>query len=137
MSENIKKILIVDDEPRNIKLLKAVLDPKEYECVSVKNGQEALEKLKSYTPDVMMVDVMMPVMDGFELTRKIKSNSATKNIPVILVTALSDRDTRLQGMEAGAEEFINKPFVKEELMMRLRNLFRLKHYSDLVEQKQS
>jgi len=129
---NIKRILVVDDDPKNLKLVKAMLDPKHYDCLCTKNGPEALEILKEHLPDLMLIDVMMPLMDGFELTRKIKNNLLTKDIPIILITALSDRDSRLQGLEAGAEEFINKPFVKEELMIRIRNLLRLKEYSDLL-----
>ena len=133
METKTRNILVVDDEAKNHKLYKAILRSQEYNCAFAKNAEEAFDALKSFRPDVMIVDVMMPIMDGFEFTRKLKSDEATRQIPIILATALSDRDTRLQGIEAGAEEFINKPFVKEELMMRLRNLFRLKEYSDLLE----
>lgn len=127
-----KRILVVDDDATNLKLIKAMLVGKGFDCLCKKNGQEALLAVEKYSPDLMLVDVMMPLMDGFELTRKIKANEITKNIPVILVTALSDRDARLQGLEAGAEEFVNKPFVQEELMLRVRNLLRLKEYNDLL-----
>lgn len=129
---SIKNILVVDDDAKNLKLIKSMLSPQEYKCLCKKNAQEALAAIDIFLPDIMLIDVMMPVMDGFELTKIIKTNNATKNIPIILVTALSDRDSRLQGLEAGAEEFINKPFVREELMIRIRNLLRLKEYNDLL-----
>lgn len=127
-----KKILVVDDETKNLKLVKSMLDPNSYECLLKKDGREAMKSVESFKPDLMLIDVMMPFMDGFELTQRLKSNVNTKNIPIILITALSDRDARLQGLEAGAEEFVNKPFLKEELLIRVRNLLRLKEYNDLL-----
>ena len=85
-----------------------------------------------FCPDLMLVDVMMPGMDGFELTRRLKANEKSVNIPIILVTALTDRDSRLKGLEAGAEEFINKPVERMELLIRVRNLLRLKEYHDFL-----
>jgi putative two-component system response regulator len=130
-----KRILVVDDEPKNLKLIKSMLGPQEYDCLCEKNGEAALAAVEKFAPDIMLVDVMMPIMDGFELTQRMKANKATKDIPIILVTALSDRDSRLQGLEAGAEEFVSKPFVSGELKIRIRNLLRLKEYNDLLESK--
>lgn len=127
-----QRILIVDDDAANLKLIKSMLNEQGYDCLCKKNGEEAILSLNKFSPDLMLIDVMMPVIDGFELTRKIKSNEATKNVPVILVTALSDRESRLQGLESGAEEFISKPIDKMELQIRVRNLLRLKEYSDLL-----
>lgn len=126
----IKRILVVDDDSTNLKLIKALLTKEGYDCLCKKNGQDALLVLKQYRPDLMLIDVMMPVMDGFELTRQIKANESTKNIPVILVTALSDRNSRIEGLETGAEEFINKPIDQMELKIRVRNLLRLKECID-------
>lgn len=125
-----KRILVVDDDPSNLKLTNVLLVQSGYDCLCETNGNDALEAVQLFGPDLMLVDVMMPGMDGFELTRRIKSNDFTKHIPVILVTSLSDKESRLAGLEAGAEEFVNKPIDKMELIVRIRNLLRLKDISD-------
>ncbi len=127
-----QRILAVDDDERNLKLMHAMVTREGYDCKCVEDGAAALVAAQEYNPDLMLVDVMMPQMDGFELTRRIKSNDKTRNIPIILVTALADRDSRLKGLEAGAEEFVNKPVDAMELSIRLRNLLRLKEYSDFL-----
>lgn len=125
-----KRILAVDDDATNLKLVSAVLTQHGYDCRCEKSGQDALEAVQVFRPDLMLVDVMMPDMDGFELTSQIKSNNFTKHIPVILLTSLSDRESRLQGLDSGAEEFVSKPIDKKELMIRVRNLLRLQDVSD-------
>lgn len=127
-----KRILVVDDDPTNLKLIKLLLNKEGYDCLCKKNGQDALLVVKHYNPDLMLIDVMMPIIDGFELTRQFKANESTKNIPIILVTALSDRNSRIEGLETGAEEFVNKPIDQMELKIRVRNLLKLKEYSDLL-----
>ncbi len=127
-----KKILVVDDEDTCRSLLDAMVKHEGYSCLVVEDGASALKVVEEYAPDLMLVDVMMPGMDGFELTRLMKAANATRNIPVILVTALLDRDSRIKGLEAGAEEFVNKPVDKLELSIRMRNLLRLKEYHDLL-----
>jgi putative two-component system response regulator len=127
-----ERILIIDDDSTNLKLIKALLIKQGYDCLCKKNGQDALMIINKYKPDLMLVDVMMPLINGFELTRQVKANELTKHIPIILITALSDRNSRIEGLEAGAEEFVNKPIDQMELSIRVKNLLRLKEYSDLL-----
>src|ERR1700674_1491452 len=124
------RILIVDDERRNVELLKILLAPEGYVLLSATNGEEALRLLAQQPPDMILLDVMMPGMDGYEVVGKIKENPATKNIPVIMLTALDDRKARMLGLSAGAEDFLTKPVDRAELCVRVRNLLRLKAYGD-------
>ncbi|OOZ71465.1 two-component system response regulator [Solemya velum gill symbiont] len=132
-----QRILAVDDDARNLKLISTMIRQQGYDCLCVEDGHSALAAVEQYRPDLMLVDVMMPGMDGFELTQQLKANEQTRNIPIILVTALTDRDSRLQGLEAGAEEFVSKPIDRVELSIRLRNLLRLKEYSDFLSEHKS
>jgi putative two-component system response regulator len=126
------KILLVDDEPANLKLLEAILKSKGYRIVTATNGQEALQRVAEERPDVILLDVMMPIMNGFEVARALKAARETSHIPIIMITAMEDRQTRIQGLAAGAEDFLNKPVDKDEVAARVRNLFRLKKYHDMV-----
>jgi CheY-like chemotaxis protein len=117
-------ILIVDDEPFNRKLLETMLRPEGYATVSVASGEEALACIAVRAPDLILLDVMMPGMDGYEVARTLKASSATSNIPIILVTAQSDHSARLAGLDAGAEDFLTKPVGRLELWLRVRNLLR-------------
>jgi diguanylate cyclase (GGDEF)-like protein/PAS domain S-box-containing protein len=126
-------ILIVDDEIRNCRLLEALLHPEGYLTLVAANGEEALAAVALHAPDLVLLDIMMPGMDGYQVASSLKANPATANIPVIMVTAQSDRDTRLAGLNAGAEEFLTKPVDRAELWIRVRNLLRLKAYSDLLQ----
>jgi len=117
-----KKILIVDDEPLNVKLLQAHLLQNKYEVLHAHSGLEALEKTVQESPDLILLDVMMPGMDGYEVIRKLKNDPQSQDIPVILITALGGLDDRLKGLEAGADEFLNKPVQKAELLARIRSL---------------
>jgi two-component system cell cycle response regulator len=121
-----KKILIVDDEPLNVKLLQAHLRQSKYEVLQAHSGPEALEKAVQESPDLILLDVMMPRMDGYEVTRKFKADPQSEDIPVILVTALGGLDDKLKGLEAGADEFLNKPVQKVELLARIRSLIQYK-----------
>ncbi len=123
-------ILIVDDEPANCKLLEALLHPEGYSTQTASDGPEALAAVAARAPDLILLDVMMPSMDGYEVTRRLKAEPATANIPVIMVSALIDRAARLAGLEAGAEEFLTKPVDRSELWLRVRNLLRLKTLGD-------
>ena len=125
-------ILIVDDEPQNRKLLEALLMPEGYATVSVANGEEALASIAQRAPDLILLDVMMPGMDGYQVASTLKANPATSSIPIIMVTAQIDRGARLAGLNAGAEEFLTKPVDRAELWLRVRNLLRLKEYSDFL-----
>ena len=124
------RILIVDDNPLNVKLLTAKLAHDYYVVSTAGSGAEALAKLESEKPDIVLLDVMMPELDGFETCRKIKSNPATSYIPVVMVTALSDVADRVKGLEAGADDFLTKPINDLALMSRIRSLLRLKMVMD-------
>ena len=124
------RILVVDDNPLNQKLLAAKLTH-EYYIVSLANdGIDALEKIEKEKPDLILLDVMMPRMDGFEACKRIKGNSDTSHIPVVIVTALSDVADRVKGLEAGADDFLTKPINDVALMARVRSLLRLKMIMD-------
>jgi two-component system cell cycle response regulator len=125
-----EKILIVDDDPTNVKLLAAKLGESNYTIIRAYGGEEALEKAKSENPDLVLLDVMMPGMNGFEVTAQIKNCPKTADIPIILVTALDGSDNKTKGLEAGADDFLNKPVHTAELKARVRSLLRLKRYSD-------
>ena len=124
------RILIVDDRRHNAELLKVMLTPEGYQLLTASSGQEALGLLAEQQPDLILLDVMMPGMDGYEVAGKIKENPATRNIPVIMLTALDDRNARMLGLNAGAEDFLTKPVDRAELCVRVRNLLRLKAYGD-------
>jgi putative two-component system response regulator len=125
-------ILIVDDESRNVRLLEALLRPEGYLTRSAASGKEALASIEQQAPDLILLDIMMPEMTGYEVAGVLKANPGTANIPIIMVTALTDRDARLAGLNAGAEEFLTKPIDRAELWIRVRNLLRLKEYGDFL-----
>lgn len=124
------RILIVDDVPANLKLLEAKLSSEYYQVMLASNGAEAIEKAKKESPDIILLDVMMPGMDGFETCRRLKDQQETTHIPIIMVTALSDAADRVRGLEAGADEFITKPVRDIPLFARVRSLVRLKTLVD-------
>ena len=120
------RLLLVDDESTNRELLESMLNEEGYILVGAESGQAALDLVACQPPDLILLDVLMPVMDGFEVTEALKGNAATRNIPIILVTAVDDRAGRLHGLSAGAEDFLAKPVDRAELCSRVRNLLRLK-----------
>jgi response regulator RpfG family c-di-GMP phosphodiesterase len=130
MSSGIKKILCADDEPANLKLLEAVLVPRGYEVVKVQNGREALDQIGKLNIDLALLDVMMPEMNGFEVCRAIKSDERYRNIPVVMITALTSKKDRIKGIEAGAEDFISKPFDQAEVVARIKMLLWMKELND-------
>jgi len=123
-------ILIVDDEPQNRKLLEAVLQPGGYATLSVASGEEALASIAQRQPDLILLDIMMPGMDGYEVAGILKADPATSNIPVIMVTAQADRAARLASLTAGAEDILAKPIDRAELWLKIRNLLRLRASSE-------
>ena len=123
-------LLLVDDEPRNLDLLEAMLAPDGFLFRRAGNGAEALASIAEQHPDLVLLDVMMPDMDGHRVVEIIKADAGTSNIPVIMVTALDDRKSRLLSLGAGAEDFLTKPVDRAELRARVRNLLRLKAFSD-------
>ena len=120
------RVMVVDDIMPNVKLLEAKLNSEYYDVITAESGPEALEKLEHDQPDLILLDVMMPGMDGFEVCRRIKDNPAMSHIPIVMVTALTDKEDRVRGLEAGADDFLSKPINDTALMARVRSLVRLK-----------
>ncbi|HXV80753.1 MAG TPA: response regulator [Candidatus Binatia bacterium] len=127
------KILIVDDTPRNVKLLADLLAVKGYGVVTAGSGQEALALVDAEKPDLVLLDVVMPEMSGYEVCRKIRENPATKILPIVMVTALDPSEERVKGIEAGADDFLTKPINQSELLARVRSLLRIKELYDTVQ----
>jgi len=113
------RILVVDDIAPNVKLLEAKLTSEYYDVITAMSGPEALEKIKAESPDLVLLDIMMPGMDGFEVCRKIKADPALVHIPVIMVTALTDAEDKVRGLDAGADDFLSKPIDDTSLMARV------------------
>ncbi len=120
------RVLVVDDILPNVKLLEARLNSEYYDVLTATSGQEALDKAEAESPDIILLDIMMPGMDGFEVCRRIKENPKTTHIPVVMVTALTENEDRVRGLEAGADDFLSKPINDTALMARVRSLVRLK-----------
>lgn len=125
-------LLLVDDQPRNSRLLEAQLGKEHFDFMIATSGDEALALLDSRLPDLVILDFMMPGMNGLQVALALKSSERTRNIPIIMLTALSDQGSRLQALSAGVEEFVNKPVDRTELWTRVRNLLRLKRYHDTL-----
>jgi two-component system cell cycle response regulator len=119
-------VLVVDDVPANVKLLEAKLTNEYYDVVSAKDGFEAISQAKQHKPDLILLDVMMPGMDGFETCRKMKEDADISHIPVVMVTALSEIADRVRGLEAGADDFLTKPINDVALFARVKSLVRIK-----------
>jgi len=126
------KILAVDDVPQNVRLLEAILGQQGYTVVPASSGAEALEKVVTQPPDLILLDVLMPEMNGYEVCRVLRDDPATRFIPVVMITS-SDAADRLLAIESGADDFIQKPFDKQELLARVRSLVRIKRYHDTIE----
>lgn len=131
------RVLVVDDILTNVKLLDAKLTAEYFEVVSAYSGAEALEKIEDTAPDIVLLDVMMPEMDGFEVCRRIKSNPKTSYIPVVMVTALDQPSDRVTGIEAGADDFLTKPVDDSALFARVRSLVRLKMMTDELRMREN
>jgi len=125
-------ILIVDDLPQNVRLLDAVLSPKGFRVATASSGEEALDVLAKEHPDLVLLDIVMPGMDGYEVCRRIREDPATAFLPVIMITA-SGGEEKIRAIEAGADDFVNKPFDQAELLARVRSLVRVKRYHDTIE----
>ena len=124
------RVLVVDDDASTVALLTALLTRNGYLVASAPDGPAATAALERFKPDVVVLDVMIPKPDGFEVCRAMKRDPLTRLTPVILVTGLTDRDSRIRGLEAGADDFLNKPVDTHELLTRVRSLARLKRYTD-------
>jgi len=127
------KILVVDDTPHNVKLLADLLSAKGYAVVTAASGPEALEQVDKARPDLVLLDVVMPGMSGYEVCQKIRANPATGVLPVVMVTALDPGQERVRGLEAGADDFLTKPINQPELLARVRSLLRIKTLYDTVQ----
>jgi putative two-component system response regulator len=125
--------MVVDDVEGNVRLAASVLEPDGYIVSSASDGQAALIAISRNHPDLVLLDVMMPGLDGFDICRQLKSSAATRLIPVVLITALSKSTDRIRGIDAGADDFISKPFNPHELRARVRSLVRIKRYTDDLE----
>jgi two-component system cell cycle response regulator len=124
------RILVVDDIEANVKLLEAKLAAEYYDVLTAHDGPTALAVAAAESPDIILLDVMMPGMDGFAVCRRLKDDPATRHIPVVLVTALDGRSDRIEGLEAGADDFLTKPIDDVMLFARVRSLTRLKQVMD-------
>jgi putative two-component system response regulator len=131
------KVLVVDDMPANVELLRRMLAREGYDVVTASDGEQALQMIEGTHPDLVLMDVLMPKLSGYEVCHRIKQNSATRLIPVVLITALQDRDNRIQGINAGADDFLTKPVDEHELKARARSLVRLKRYTDDLDSAES
>lgn len=133
MPENKKwNILVVDDEESNVKLLGVILENAGYRFETAASGEEALKKIRTAPPDLVLLDVMMPGLNGYEVCALIREDPATRQIPVIMVTALADRNARIKGLNAGANDYLTKPVDSMEVEARTRNLLKLKEYDDFL-----
>ena len=131
MAERPAKILVVDDVPENVRLLEAVLVPRGYEVVTASDGLAALELVEAEEPDLILLDVMMPGLDGYAVCAHLRANDDTAVLPVIMVTSSIGQE-KTKAIEAGADDFIPKPFNHDELLTRVRSLLRIKRYHDTI-----
>jgi len=133
MTDSRGRILVVDDDPRNVRLLKDLLAFKGYEVITAASGVAALEQVATGRPDLVLLDVLMPGMSGYEVCRALRADAATQMLPVVMVTALDHNEERTRGLEAGADEFLTKPIHPPELLARVRSLLRIKSLHDTVQ----
>ena len=126
------KILIVDDEKKNTKLFKAILSHENYQIFENFSGEQALETVAAVNPDLILLDVMMPGIDGFNVCRKLKQAEKTKTIPIVMVTALNEKEHRVEALDAGADDFLSKPVDRSEMVVRVKSLLRIKTYQDEI-----
>ena len=129
------RVLVVDDLPDNVEILRARLESRGYEVATASNGQEALDSVHADPPQLILCDVMMPGIDGYEVSRRIKADDKLPFIPIILVTALGETEHIVQGLETGADDYIAKPYHFQELEARVRAMLRIKRLQDELDQK--
>jgi two-component system, OmpR family, alkaline phosphatase synthesis response regulator PhoP len=126
-------ILVVDDNQQNLELIQAYLDDVDCETFAAGDGVEALESVTAHKPDLILLDVMMPKMSGFEVCRRLKNNPNTKDIPIIMVTALNEFGDIERGIDSGTDDFVSKPVNRLELLTRVKTMLKLKHLTDTLQ----
>jgi len=126
-------VLIVDDNPQNVELLQAFLESLPVRIITAADGVEALEKIEEQNPDLILLDIMMPRMSGFQVCRKIKADNKTRDIQVLMVTALNELGDIEQATECGTDDFVSKPVNKFELLTRVKSLLRVRHLKSELE----
>ena len=126
------KILVVDDDRFYLKIYSDLIRKLGYESLCVENGLEAIEKVRQYRPDLIITDVIMPGMDGFELTKRLKQDPITMHIPTLMVTSLADSQSKVTGLEQGADEFLSKPIDETEFRIRIKNMLKIKQYENFL-----
>jgi adenylate cyclase len=128
------KVLAVDDTPENLRLIEALLTPKGYDVVTASSGRAALALLPTEKPDLLLVDIVMPEMNGYEFTKAIRADPAWRHVPIIMITATGGADL-VRSLDAGADDFVAKPFDHNELLARVKSLIRVKSYYDIVQRQ--
>jgi adenylate cyclase len=136
VSDDGGRILVVDDLEQNVRLLDAVLSPRGYDVVAAQSGQGALDAVAAAPPDLVLLDILMPGMDGYEVCRRLRADPATAFLPVVMITA-SGAQEKVKAIEAGADDFVAKPFDQAELLARVRSLVRIKRYHDTIESQRA
>jgi class 3 adenylate cyclase len=129
------RIVVVDDNPRNVKLVRSILKTTGYETIPAYSGREALDLVAEDPPDLVILDVLMPEMDGFQVARELRANAESRAIPILMLTALRDMEDKVKGLDAGADDFLTKPFNSVELIARTRSLLRIKQLHNELQVK--
>jgi putative two-component system response regulator len=132
-----QRVLVVDDNRDTLMLMRELLETRGYDMIAVPDAAAAEEEIRNHPPDLVLSDVIMPGKSGYELCRELKENPATRLIPFVLITGLSEREDRLKGIEVGADDFLNKPIFAEELFARVKSLLKLKEFTDELETAES
>ncbi len=133
--DKFSKVLIVDDEPIGRQLLEAILYQENFDLYFAEDGNKAYEKALQLKPDLILMDVMMPGMDGFEVCRKLREHEILVNVPIMLITALDDRDSMIKGLDAGADDYISKPFDRIEVLTKIKNITQFDRYKRILHKK--
>ena len=127
------RILVVDDDVLNVKLIEAYLIPEEYDILTAYDGEEALKKVEEESVDLILLDIMLPKINGYEVCQQLKAREDLRLIPIIMITALDEREDKIKGIETGADDFLTKPVDKGELLARIKSLLRVKYLNEQLE----